>query len=146
LGWTGWLSGNAIFFVPLCWLGFHPIAVTIGLSLNLLYQFWIHTELIAKLGILEWILNTPAHHRVYHASNQAYLDRNYGGALIIFDRLFGTFTEEKLHLSINYGLTHPLRTNNPFKIAICEWERLFKDLLTAKTWRDRFRVMFGSPN
>jgi sterol desaturase/sphingolipid hydroxylase (fatty acid hydroxylase superfamily) len=145
LGWTSWLSGNILFFMPLTWLGFHPIAVTIGLSLNLAYQFWIHTELIPKLGILEWVLNTPSHHRVHHASNPEYIDRNYGGVLIIFDRLFGTFIEEQPELSPIYGLTHPLTSQNLFKIALNEWGRLFKDLLIAKTWRDRFRVILGAP-
>ncbi len=145
LGWTGWLSGNILFFMPLTWLGFHPIAVTIGLSLNLAYQFWIHTELIPKLGILEWVLNTPSHHRVHHASNPEYIDRNYGGVLIIFDRLFGTYIEENPARSPIYGLTHPISSQNPVKIALNEWERLFKDLPISKTWRDRFRVIFGAP-
>jgi sterol desaturase/sphingolipid hydroxylase (fatty acid hydroxylase superfamily) len=145
LGWTGWLSGNVLFFMPLCWLGFHPIAVTIGLYLNLLYQFWIHTELIPKLGAFEWILNTPSHHRVHHASNREYIDRNYGGVLIIFDRLFGTFAEEQSNRPLIYGLTHQLRSHNPFNIAFYEWNKLFKDLLTAKTWRDRYRVVLGPP-
>jgi sterol desaturase/sphingolipid hydroxylase (fatty acid hydroxylase superfamily) len=145
LGWTGWLSGNMLFFMPLTWLGFHPIAVIVGLSLNLAYQFWIHTELIPKLGILEWVFNTPSHHRVHHASNPEYIDRNYGGVLIIFDRLFGTFIEEQPELSPRYGLTHPLTAQNPFKIALNEWDRIFKDLLVAKTWRDRVRVILGSP-
>jgi sterol desaturase/sphingolipid hydroxylase (fatty acid hydroxylase superfamily) len=145
LGWTGWLSGNILFFMPLAWLGFQPIAIGIGLSLNLLYQFWIHTELIPKLGILELVFNTPSHHRVHHASNSEYIDRNFGGVLIIFDRLFGTFTEEKSDRSIIYGLTHPLKSQNPFKIALHEWERIFQDLLIAKTWRDRFRIILGLP-
>jgi sterol desaturase/sphingolipid hydroxylase (fatty acid hydroxylase superfamily) len=145
LGWTGWLSGNILFFMPLAWLGFQPIEIGIGLSLNLLYQFWIHTELIPKLGILEWIFNTPSHHRVHHASNSEYIDRNFGGVLIIFDRLFGTFTEEKFDRSIIYGLTYPLKSQHPVKIALHEWERIFQDLLIAKTWRDRFRILFGSP-
>jgi sterol desaturase/sphingolipid hydroxylase (fatty acid hydroxylase superfamily) len=145
LGWTGWLSGNIIFFMPFSWLGFEPIAIGIGLSLNLAYQFWIHTELIPKLGMLEWVLNTPSHHRVHHASNQEYIDRNFGGVLIIFDRLFGTFAEEKLDIVVTYGLTHPLTSQNPIKIALNEWYRLFKDLSIAKTWRKKLRVIFGSP-
>jgi sterol desaturase/sphingolipid hydroxylase (fatty acid hydroxylase superfamily) len=145
LGWTGWLSGNFLFFTPLCWLGFHPIAVTTGLGLNLIYQFWIHTELIPKLGWLEWIFNTPSHHRVHHASNPDYIDRNYGGVLIIFDRLFGTFTAERADCKPNYGLTYPLRTYNPVKIALNEWGRLFQDLRRARTWRDRSKVILGKP-
>jgi sterol desaturase/sphingolipid hydroxylase (fatty acid hydroxylase superfamily) len=145
LGWTGWLSGNIVFFMPLSWLGFHPIAVGIGLALNLAYQFWIHTELMPKLGILEWVLNTPSHHRVHHASNSEYIDRNYGGVLIIFDRLFGTFAEEKSHQTIVYGLTHPLNSQNPVKVALHEWYKICRDLLTAKTWRDRLQVILGAP-
>jgi sterol desaturase/sphingolipid hydroxylase (fatty acid hydroxylase superfamily) len=145
LGWTGWLSGNFLFFIPLCWLGFHPIAVAASLSINLIYQFWIHTELIPKLGWLEWVLNTPSHHRVHHAANSEYIDRNYGGILIIFDRLFGTFTAEYPDLPLIYGLTYPLRSYNPVKIAFHEWSRLFQDLKIAKTWCDRCRVIIGRP-
>jgi sterol desaturase/sphingolipid hydroxylase (fatty acid hydroxylase superfamily) len=118
LGWTGWLSGNFLFFMPLCWLGFHPIAIAVGLGFNLIYQFWIHTELIPKLGWLEWVLNTPSHHRVHHASNPEYIDRNYGGVLIIFDRLFGTFTAEQPDRQPTYGLTHPLQSDHPFMSGV----------------------------
>jgi sterol desaturase/sphingolipid hydroxylase (fatty acid hydroxylase superfamily) len=145
LGWTSLLSGNIIFFMPISWLGFPPTAVIIGLSLTLAYQFWIHTELIPKLGVLEWIFNTPSHHRVHHAANSEYIDRNYGGVLIIFDRLFGTFAEEKSDRSIVYGLTHPLSAQNPFEIALHEWDRLFKDIFAAKTWRERLSAIFGAP-
>ena len=145
LGWTGWLSGNFLFFVPLCWLGFHPVAISVSLGINLLYQFWIHTELIPKLGWLEWILNTPSHHRVHHAANPEYINRNYGGVLIMFDRLFGTFTAEHSHRPPVYGLTNPLRSHNPMKIAFHEWSRLFQELKVAKTWHDRRRVIMGHP-
>jgi sterol desaturase/sphingolipid hydroxylase (fatty acid hydroxylase superfamily) len=146
LGWTGWLSGNFLFFLPLCWLGFHPIAVAIGMALNLFYQFWIHTELIPKLGPLEWILNTPSHHRVHHASNSAYIDRNYGGVLILFDRLFGTLVVEQSSDPPVYGLTCPIRSYNPLKIVFGEWQRLFRALYKAKTWGQRWQVAFGPPN
>ena len=109
------------------------------------YQFWINTELIPKLGILEWVLNTPSHHRVHHASNDEYIDRNYGGVLIIFDRLFGTYAEEKSDLQITYGLTRPLRSSNPFAIVFHEWVRIFSDVVRSKTWLERFRSMFGAP-
>ena len=145
LGWTGVLSGNFLFFIPLCWLGFHPVAITLGLSLNLVYQFWIHTELVPKLGWLELIFNTPSHHRVHHASNPEYIDRNHGGVLIIFDRLFGTFAAENATNPPIYGLTHPLRSHNPAVIAFHEWGRLFRDLLTAKTWRQRRWMILGRP-
>lgn len=97
LGWTGVISGNFLFFLPLAWLGFHPVAIVGMLGANLVYQFFIHTELAPRLGPLEWVLNTPAHHRVHHASNASCLDRNYGGVLIVFDRLFGTFAEAPEH-------------------------------------------------
>lgn len=145
LGWTGWLSGNFLFFTPLCWLGFHPIAVATGLAFNLMYQFWLHTELIPKLGWLEWIMNTPSHHRVHHASNPEYIDRNYGGVLIIFDRLFGTFATEQSENYPIYGLTHPIRSANPVIVALHEWDKLFRDLMAAKTWRDRCWIILGRP-
>jgi sterol desaturase/sphingolipid hydroxylase (fatty acid hydroxylase superfamily) len=146
LGWTGLLSGNTLFFLPLCWLGFPPVAILVGLSLNLLYQFWIHTELIPKLGPLEWVLNTPSHHRVHHASNPAYIDRNYGGVLIIFDRLFGTLAVEQEHNPPIYGLTRPINSHNPFKIVFSEWQRLFRALGRAKTWSQRWYIAFGPPD
>ena len=104
LGATELLSGNWLFFLPLYVIGFNPPAVTAMVAANLFYQFWLHTDLIGRLGPLEWMLNTPAHHRVHHASNEAYLDRNYGGILIIWDRLFGTFAEERPDTKIVYGL------------------------------------------
>jgi sterol desaturase/sphingolipid hydroxylase (fatty acid hydroxylase superfamily) len=146
LGWTGWISGNFLFFLPPVWLGFHPIAVGVGLSLNLFYQFWIHSELIPKLGFLEWILNTPSHHRVHHASNQAYIDRNYGGVLIIFDRLFGTFAEENPSNPPIYGLTKPVRSHNPIVIALHEWVRMFRDMQMTRSWRDCIAIALGSPS
>lgn len=145
LGWTGSVSGHFLFFLPLCWLGFSPTAIALTLGINLLYQFWLHTELIPKLGWIEWIFNTPSHHRVHHASNPEYIDRNYGGVLIIFDRLFGTFTEECGDRPLVYGLTHPLRSHNPVKIAFHEWRRLVQDLKVAQSWGDRYQVIIGRP-
>jgi sterol desaturase/sphingolipid hydroxylase (fatty acid hydroxylase superfamily) len=145
LGWTGWLSGNFLFFLPLCWLGFHPITVAVGLAINLMYQFWIHTELIPKLGVLEWFLNTPSHHRVHHASNTDYINRNYGGVLIIFDRWFGTLAAERSDHRPIYGLTHPIYSHNPITIAFSEWRRLWQDLRTAQTWPERCRIIGGRP-
>jgi sterol desaturase/sphingolipid hydroxylase (fatty acid hydroxylase superfamily) len=146
LGWTGGISGSAIFFMPLAWLGFAPLSIAIALALNLVYQFWVHTELIPKLGLFEWIFNTPSHHRVHHAANLEYIDRNYGGVLIIFDRLFGTFVEEKALLPPIYGLTQPIKSSNPFKIALHEWIQITHDLISANSWRDRFHYIFASPD
>ena len=144
-GWTGRISGNSVFFAPLIWLGFPPIAVFGVLSLNLLYQFWLHTEWIPKLGWLEYVLNTPSHHRVHHAANLPYLDANYGGVLIIFDRLFGTLTEERNNIPCHYGLLKPLRSYNPVWIVFHEWVAMGRDVRQARSWRARFRHMVGPP-
>lgn len=144
-GLTGRLSGSTLFYVPLIWLGFPPAAVFLTLSLNLLYQYWLHTTWIPKLGWFEYIFNTPSHHRVHHASNPEYLDANYGGVLIIFDRLFGTFIGERADVPCRYGLVKPLRSYNPIKIAFHDWVQMARDLRQAKSWRARFMHMFGPP-
>jgi sterol desaturase/sphingolipid hydroxylase (fatty acid hydroxylase superfamily) len=144
-GWTGRLTGATIFYVPLVWLGFEARPVLIANALNLLYQFWLHTEWIPKLGWLEYVLNTPSHHRVHHAANPEYLDRNYGGVFIIFDRIFGTFVAERDDLPCRYGLVTPLRSNNPIVIAFHEWKALARDLWQARSWRDRWSYLFGPP-
>jgi sterol desaturase/sphingolipid hydroxylase (fatty acid hydroxylase superfamily) len=144
-GVTGKLAGNALFYVPLIWLGFAPQAVFATLALNLIYQFWLHTEWIPKLGWLEYVLNTPSHHRVHHAANAPYIDRNYGGVLIVFDRLFGTIAEERADVPCRYGLTTPLRSNNPLKIAFHEWLRMLNDLYGARSVREVAGYLFGPP-
>jgi sterol desaturase/sphingolipid hydroxylase (fatty acid hydroxylase superfamily) len=146
LGWTGLLSGNIIFFVPLCWLGFSPLAVVTSLSLNLIYQFWIHTELVPKLGILERWLNTPSNHRVHHASNGRYIDKNYGGVTMIFDRLFGTYEPEQEANPPVYGLTKPIHSHNPLVIAFHEWLSLCQDLSNTRNWRQFLKCAFYSPD
>jgi sterol desaturase/sphingolipid hydroxylase (fatty acid hydroxylase superfamily) len=144
-GWTGRLTGSAVFYVPLIWLGFAPQAVFATLALNLLYQFWLHTEWVPKLGWLEYVLNTPSHHRVHHASNADYIDRNYGGVLIVFDRLFGTFAAERDDLPCRYGLVTPLKSNNPIRIAFHEWLKMAKDLSRARTAREVIGTLFAPP-
>jgi sterol desaturase/sphingolipid hydroxylase (fatty acid hydroxylase superfamily) len=144
LGWTGWLSGHVLFFAPLCWLGFPPLAVLIGLALSLVYQFGIHTELVPKLGILDLIFNTPSNHRVHHASNSEYIDKNYGGVLILFDHLFGTYAPEQA--SSVYGLTQPVDSHNPLIIVSHEWSRLLHDLSCTPCWRQRLKCVFYSPD
>ena len=145
-GWTGRLTGAGIFYVPMIWLGFAPGPVFIAAAINLLYQFWLHAEWIPKLGWLEYVLNTPSHHRVHHASNAEYLDRNYGGIFIVFDRLFGTFVAERDDLPCRYGLVTPLRSNNPIIIAFHEWAALARDLWRSHSWRERFACLIGPPN
>ena len=144
-GWTGRLTGAAIFYVPMIWLGFAPGPVSIAAAFALLYQFWLHAEWIPKLGWLEYLLNTPSHHRVHHAANPEYLDRNYGGVFIVFDRLFGTFVAERDDLPCRYGLVKPLRSNNPIIIACHEWAALVRDLRRLRSWRERFTCLIGPP-
>jgi sterol desaturase/sphingolipid hydroxylase (fatty acid hydroxylase superfamily) len=146
LGWTGKVSGTALFFAPLVWIGFSPIAVALAVAANLLYQFWLHTTWIPKLGRgFEWWLNTPSHHRVHHASNPEYLDCNYGGVLIVFDRLFDSFVEEREDIAPRYGLTTPLHTYNPLRIALHEWIALGRDVLHARRPGDLWRALFAPP-
>ncbi|WP_404990838.1 sterol desaturase family protein [Cupriavidus pauculus] len=131
LGWTGKITGNAIFFAPLVFLGVRPEVVLATLSLNLLYQFWLHTTWIPKLGWFEYVFNTPSAHRVHHASNLDYLDANYGGVLIIFDRLFGTYVEEREEEPCRFGLVHPTTTHNPLVNQFEHWISLGKDMMAA---------------
>ncbi len=145
LGWTGKLTGTALFFAPLVWLGFSPLAVFATLAVNLLYQFWLHATWIPKLGPLEWVFNTPSHHRVHHASNPEYLDSNYGGVLIVYDRLFGSFVAEREGLPPRYGLTTPLHSYNPLYIALHEWLNLARDLAASRSLRDAARAVFAPP-
>ena len=145
LGWTGNISGNFLFFLPLAWIGFHPFAVIAMLGVNLLYQFFIHTELAPRLGPLEWVLNTPSHHRVHHASNEACLDKNYGGILIVFDRLFGTFTEAPKEEPLRYGLVGGTPSYNPLRVAFGEWAAMLRDFRATATWSGRLRALFAPP-
>lgn len=146
LGWTTTISGGWLFYLPLVLLGFHPGAVLLMLGLNLTYQFWLHTEAIRRLPRwFEYVFNTPAHHRVHHAVNPAYLDRNYGGVVILFDRWFGTFAEERADDPCRYGLVDPNPSRNPFVIALREWARLGRDLWRARGWGERFAYAFGAP-
>lgn len=145
LGWTGGISGNFIFFLPMVWIGFHPLAVVAMLGINLGYQFFIHTELKPHLGPLEWVLNTPRHHQVHHASNEVCLDKNYGGMIILYDRLFGTFAEAPHDEPLRYGLVNRPASNNPLRIVFGEWVRIGADFRRAVTWRDRWRALFGTP-
>ncbi|WP_342051160.1 MULTISPECIES: sterol desaturase family protein [unclassified Cupriavidus] len=131
LGWTGKITGTAVFFAPLVFLGVRPEVVLATLSLNLLYQFWLHTTWIPKLGWLEYVFNTPSAHRVHHASNVDYLDANYGGVLIVFDRLFGTYVEEREDEPCRFGLVHPTTTHNPLVNQFEHWISLGKDMKDA---------------
>jgi sterol desaturase/sphingolipid hydroxylase (fatty acid hydroxylase superfamily) len=140
--WTGFFM-SFIFWLWLPLVGFPPIMVMTMQAVSLLYQFWVHTELVRRLGPLEWIMNTPSHHRVHHGSNQRYLDRNHAGVLIIWDRLFGTFEREGE--KVIYGLTKNINSYNPLRIAFHEWIDIWNDVRKADTWRLKLRYVFGRP-
>ncbi|MGX5820572.1 sterol desaturase family protein [Chitinophaga lutea] len=142
--WTGNLSGSFLFWAWMPLAGFHPAMVMSMQAISLIYQFWIHTEAINRLPKpVEWIFNTPSHHRVHHSSDLQYLDRNHAGVLIIWDRMFGTFTPEQEKPV--YGLTTNIDTYNPLRIATHEWASIGRDLRRSRTWRDRWRYLFGPP-
>lgn len=132
-----------VLWLPLVWIGFHPVAVALMAGLNLLYQFWIHTESVRSTGIFERFMNTPSHHRVHHGSNPEYIDKNYGGWLIVWDKLFGTFTPETV--PVRYGLVHNISTFNPFKVVTHEWAYLLRQSWNAKGWRNKLAWTFGPP-
>jgi len=145
LGWTGPLTGAFVFFLPLAWIGFHPLATAFMIGLGLLYQFFLHTAVPVSLGPLEWVLNSPSHHRVHHASNEPCLDKNYGSVLIVFDRLFGTFTEAPREEPLKFGVKGRTPSNNPFMIALGEWRHLLRDVWKTPGFLGRVRVLFGPP-
>jgi sterol desaturase/sphingolipid hydroxylase (fatty acid hydroxylase superfamily) len=134
---------TALFYWPLSLLGFHPLMVLTCTAVSLLYQFWIHTELIDRLGWFESVFNTPSHHRVHHGANVEYLDRNHGGILIAWDRLFGTFEPERE--MVRYGLTKNIDTFDPLRIAFHEWAALARDVRRARTWREALGFIFMPP-
>jgi sterol desaturase/sphingolipid hydroxylase (fatty acid hydroxylase superfamily) len=111
---------------------------------NLIYQYWIHTETIRRLPRwFEAVFNTPSHHRVHHGANTEYLDKNYAGVLIIWDRLFGTFEEERAR--VVYGLTKNISSFNPFVIAFHEYAAIGREIVAAKRWRDRAGIVWHGP-
>lgn len=145
LGWTNLFSAGWVFYVSLVLVGLPPILVVTLLAANLRYQFFLHTEAVGRLGPLEWIFNTPAHHRLHHASNDAYIDRNYGGVLILFDRLFGTLAVERADEPIRYGLAHRAPTANPLVVAFREWGLMFRDAWRARGLRAKLGALFAAP-
>lgn len=135
-----------LFWLPLPLLGFDPLMIFTMIAINLVYQFWVHTELVTRLPRwVELIFNTPSHHRVHHASNIRYLDRNHGGVLILWDRLFGTFAEEAPEETPVYGLTKNIRTYNPLTVAAGEYANLWRDVRRARRLRDKLRYLFLAP-
>ncbi|MBY0588919.1 sterol desaturase family protein [bacterium] len=128
------------FYLPLAWLGI-PVSWYVAMfAFNLIWQFWCHTRLVKKLGPIEWVLNTPSHHRVHHGRNLQYLDKNYGGTLIIWDRLFGTFEPEKDE--VVYGVTKPIESWNPVWANLQVWYEMALDAYQAPFLWDKFRIWF----
>lgn len=140
--WTTPLYGF-VFWIPLAYIGFHPLAIVVAHSVNLIYQFWIHTEAVGRMGPLEWVFNTPSHHRVHHGTNPQYIDRNYGGIFIVWDRMFGTFEPEGDR--VTYGLTRNIRSFNPVVIAFHEWADLLRDMADAPSLRRALRMPWQGP-
>lgn len=140
-----WTPFTALpFWLPLAFLGFSPWMILLQQSVSLLYQFFIHTERVGKLWRpVEFVMNTPSHHRVHHGSNDQYLDTNYGGILIIWDRLFGSFRPESERAV--YGLTKNIKTFNPLRVATHEYTAIWQDVRAAKTWKQRFGHTFRGP-
>ena len=127
-------------------LGFSPTIVLTALILNLLYQFWLHADRIPRLGRLEGVLNTPSSHRVHHVRNPEYLDANYGGVLLVFDRLFRTYVAERDDVPCDYGLVSPQNSSrNPFVINFQAWIGLVKDVASARSPHEAWMYLFGPP-
>ena len=144
--WTSTITMNFIFHLPLLLLGFPPTMVLFFQGLSLVYQYWIHTEAIGKMPRwFEAIANTPSHHRVHHATNPRYLDANYAGVLIVWDRMMGTFVAEQQTDPPAYGIVKNLKTFNPFRIAFHEWAAIARDVTSTRKPEEIARYLFGSP-
>lgn len=134
-----------IYFIPLALLGFKGLDIMFMYAATQIYGILIHTKSVGKLGIAEWFLSTPSHHRVHHASNVKYLDKNMGMVLIIWDRLFGTFVEEDTSEPVIYGLTENIKTYNPVKMVFHEWINIVNDLKKPAPLKGKFMYVFGPP-
>lgn len=143
--WTGFIAFGFIFRLPLVFLGFHPAMVFFCGAINLIYQFWIHTEAVKRFPAwFEYVMNTPSHHRVHHATNPRYLDSNYAGTFIIWDRLFGTFVAENDDEKIRYGIVKQLGTFNLLYSVFHEWIGIAKDVWSAP-WRHKMGYIWRPP-
>ena len=135
-----------LFWCPLALLGFDPVMIVTMLSISLIYQYWLHTEAVDRMPRwFEFIFNTPSHHRVHHGSNVRYLDRNHGATLIIWDRLFGTFSEELEAEPVRYGLTKNIETHNVMRVAFDEYKNIAHDMRRASRWQDKLGYLFKAP-
>jgi sterol desaturase/sphingolipid hydroxylase (fatty acid hydroxylase superfamily) len=139
------ISGMWLFWTPMMLIGFSPTIVLAVVALNLAFQFFVHTQAVKKLGVLEFVFNTPSHHRVHHACNPSYIDKNYAGVLIVWDRLFGTFAAEQDGEPCRYGITDDFASENPIRITFYEWQRMWQDCISAISWQQRLRSLVGKP-
>ena len=141
-----WFSGvlHWIFYAPIMLLGFAPWMFAIMHGFNLIYQFWIHTGFVRTLGWFEYIFNTPSHHRVHHAVNDVYLDRNYAGVLIIWDKMFGSFVQEDEEP--RYGITKPIQSYNPLWINTHAWFEMFREIKRRRGFLSKLRCIFAGPD
>jgi alkylglycerol monooxygenase len=137
-GMMSWL-----FYLPIALLGVPLTMWLVCHALNLVYQFWIHTREVDKLGPLEWVLNTPSHHRVHHGVNPAYQDKNFAGTLIVWDRLFGSFEPERE--PVVYGITTPLASWNPVTANLHQFGEIVRQLRASRSWGERLRAVFAHP-
>jgi len=139
-----WTAFQTAFFVGfLALIGVSPALIVMSGAINLIYQYWIHTEVVDRIGPFEAVLNSASHHRVHHGSNPQYLDKNYGGIFIVWDRLFGTYEPEVE--PVRYGLTKNIDSYNLFTIAFHEWRALGRDIRATPRWRDRARRLYKGP-
>ena len=137
---------RTIYFLPLAWIGFQPLDILFMYAATQLWGVLVHTEHIRKLGWLEYVLVTPSHHRVHHASNSRYLDKNMGMILIVWDRLFGTFVPEDEADPPRYGLTRPLPARDPLTLVFHEWREISRDVRErAKSWKEKLGFIFAPP-
>lgn len=142
--WLYSFAGNWLFYTPMVLIGFEPRWVLFALSLNLAYQFFVHTQWVDKLPApIELIFNTPSHHRAHHGRNPRYIDRNYGGTLIVFDRLFGTFVDETE--TPDYGLVRQVHSHNPIWLTIHEWVAMVRDMLRPGPLNQRLKHLWAPP-
>ena len=140
--WLGPISKIPFFiFLPL--IGLDPTIIAVAGVISTLWGIFGHTQVIGKLGPIEWIFNTPSHHRVHHGANEEYIDKNYGNLFIIWDRIFGTFEPERAN--VRYGLVKNVNTFNPVKITLMEWSSMFKDMSKASNLQEFINIFFGPP-
>jgi sterol desaturase/sphingolipid hydroxylase (fatty acid hydroxylase superfamily) len=133
-----------LFWTPICFLGIPPVMVLFHYTFSSIQNFLVHTEKVGKLGVLDWIFNTPSNHRVHHGTNPQYLNKNMGAVLMIFDHLFGTYSKEEDPAV--YGITHPIHTNDPYKIIMHEYIRVIRELSKINGISNKLRYLFSPPD